>query len=159
MGKTLAEYAAANPMPGQPTGEREAMAAAAKTMQERAEERETAEQLKSGIMRQLEQGNAPHIILYTALKCIGLYSNDPEYTKAATGLLDAVYADLAQQSFIQDNAAIAAERLERQQAEFNKQLSSSLKRQLAKYRRIEKALTDALNEVSGIEDDKPILTD
>ena len=149
MGNTLAEYAAAHPMDEQPNGEHEAMAAAAMTAQERKQELENAEQLKSVIMRQLEQGSDPHIILYTALKCIGLYSNDREYTETTTGLMDAVYSDLAQQSFLQDNAAIAAERLKRQQEEFNRQLNSSLKRQLAKYRCIEKALNDALNELSG----------
>ena len=156
MGQSLAEYAAANPLPEIPGKEREDMAAVAKTMQERKEELETAEQLKDRIIRQLEQGNDAHIILYTALKCISLYSNSPEYLKTATGLLDAVYEDLAQQSFIQDNAALAAERLERQQEEFNKQLGSSLKRQLAKYRRIERALIDALEELNGIEAGKTI---
>ena len=158
MGKSLADYAAANPLPEQPNGEREAMAAAAKTMQERAAERETAEQLKQSVLNQLEQGNEPQIILYTALKCIGLLTNDPEYISTGTGLLDTVWADLAQQSFIQDNAAIAAERLETMQTEYNKKLRSSINRQLSGYRRIERALNEALTALNDMEPETDILT-
>ena len=156
MGKSLADYAAANPMPEPP--EREEMAAKAKTMQERQQERERAEQLKQSIIKQLEQGNDPQIILYTALECIGLYTNDPEYITAGQSMLDKVYADLAQQSFLQDNAAIAAERLEAQQAEYNKHLRNSINRQLSGYHRIEKALNDALTALNDMEE-PPILSD
>lgn len=156
MGKSLADYAAANPMPEPP--ERESMAAAARTMQERQQDRETAEQLKQSIVKQLKQGNDPEIILYSALKCIGLLTNDPEYIASAQSMLDNVYADLAQQSFIQDNAAIAAARLEAQQAEYNRHLRNSINRQLAGYKRIERALNDTLAALNGIEE-PPVLSD
>lgn len=157
MGKSLTEYAAANPLPNI-DNERERMAAAAKTYQDRQQEREQAEQLKQSILNQLEQGNDPQIILYTALKCIGLLTADPEYITTGQSYLDSVYADLAQQSFIQDNAAIAAERLEKMQEEYNKKLRNSINRQLGQYRRIEKALNDALTALNDMEE-PPLLED
>ena len=102
-------------------------------------------------MQQLEQGNAPETILYTALRAIGLLTHDAEWTEAGKQTLDRVYADLAQQSFLTDNAAIAAHRLEQMQNDYNDKLRRQLTRNLNGYRRIEKALQEALQAVNALE--------
>ena len=154
MAKSLEEYAAQHPQQ-EPERERQSIQEAAKTYQDRQQERERIEQLKASIMRQLEQGNAPQYILYTAIKAIGLLTQDAAWTEAAQKTLDSVYADLAQQSFLTDNAAMAAQRLETMQTDYNDKLRRQLTRQLNGYRRIEKALQEALQAVNAIEPQEP----
>lgn len=154
MGMSLAEYAALHPQP-QPEQERREMEKTARTYAERQEERAEVERLKAGIWQQLEQGAAPQYILYAALKAIGILTHDPEFAQAGQKALDNVYADLAQQSFLVDNAAIAAARLENMQANYNSKLRQQLKRNLNGYRRIERALTEALQAVDALEPQEP----
>lgn len=152
--KSLEEYAAAHPQQ-EPERERAAIQQAAMTYREREQGRETVAQQKASILQQLEQGNAPQYILYTAIKAIGLLTQDAAWTEAAQKTLDSVYADLAQQSFLTDNAAIAAQRLETMQTDYNDKLRRQLTRQLNGYRRIEKALQEALQAVNAIEPQEP----
>ena len=150
MAKTLEEYAAQHPQQ-EPERERQAIEEAARSYREQMQERETVEGLKASILQQLEQGNAPETILYTALRAIGILTHDAAWTEAAKQTLDSVYADLAQQSLLTDNAAIAAQRLDGMQAAYNDKLRRQLTRQLNGYRRIEKALQEALQAVNAIE--------
>ena len=154
MGKTLEEYAAQHPQQ-EPERERQAIADTARSYQDRQQERETVEQLKASIAQQMQEGNAPQYILYTALRAIGILTHDEEWTAAQTQTLDSVYADLAQQSLLTDNAAIAAARLDTMQAQYNEKLRRQLKTQLNGYRRIEKALQDALQAVNALEPQEP----
>jgi len=157
MAKTLEEYAAQHPQQ-EPERERQAIAETAQTYRERQQEREQAEQLKASILQQLEQGNAPQYILYTAIKAIGILTHDAEWAEAGRQTLDTVYADLAQQSLLTDNAAIAAQRLDTMQAEYNDKLRRQLQRNLNGYRRIEKALTEALQAVNALGPEPDTLT-
>lgn len=143
----LLEYAAQNPAQ-EPLQERQAIESTARTYREQQEAQEAAEALKESIAQQLEQGNAPQYILYTAIKAIGLLTNAPEWTEAQQSRLNSVYADLAQQSFIMDNAAIAAARLDKMQQDYNDKMRRQLQNSLNSYRRIEKALTEALQAVN-----------
>lgn len=154
MAKGFFDIEAAEPAAGGGSALAKADRDARKIAQDRAE----AERLKENITAQLEAGAEPQIILYTALKAIGLLTNDPAFTEAAQGKIDAVYSDLAQQSFIQDNNAIAQERLEKMQTEYNDKLRRSINRQLAGYRRVEKALNDVLAAVNATEPQEDILT-
>lgn len=153
--KSLEEYAALHPLPA-PEFERQAMAETAKTYAEQQEEREEAERLKASILQQLEQGNAPQYVLYTAIKTIGLLTHDEVWADTGHEYLDSVYSDLAQQSFLTDNAAIAAQRLNAMQAEYNDKLRKQLNRSINGYRRIEKALQEALQAVNAMEPPDPI---
>lgn len=155
MAKGYFDIEAAEPAAG---GSGKALAKADRDARQIAQDRAEAERLKENITAQLEAGTEPQIILYTALKAIGLLTNDPAFTEAAQGKIDAVYSDLAQQSFIQDNNAIAQERLEKMQAEYNDKLRRSINRQLAGYRRVEKALNDVLAAVNATEPQEDILT-
>ena len=156
MGKTLAEYAAQHPQP-EPERERQAIDETARSYRTQMQEREQVEGLKSSILQQMEQGNAPETILYTALRAIGILTNDAEWTEAGKQALDSVYADLAQQSLLTDNAAIAAHRLKQMQADYNDKLRRQLTQKLNGYRRIEKALQEALQAVDALEPQKEIL--
>ena len=118
MGNGLFDYAQQNPGIQEPQQEARAIRDTAQTYRDRQERQEKTEQLKAAIMQQFEQGDAPQIILYTALKAIGTATADNTWTETATGFLDTVYGDLMQESFIDDNAAIAAKRLEDQRAEY-----------------------------------------
>ena len=123
----------------------------ARTYNDRQQEREIVEQLKASILRQLEQGNEPQIILYTALKAIGILTQDAQWAADGQEILDKVYSDLAQESLLTDNAATAAARLDTMQATYNEKLRRQLKSQLNGYKRIEKALQEALQAVNTME--------
>ena len=152
MGIGLLEYAEKNPAQEPPEQEAAAIREAATTYRERQEERQQAEELKASIAQQLERGNAPQYILYTAIKAIGLLTHDPEWTEAQQQSLDNVYADIAQQSLFTDNAAIAAARLEKMKQTYNDKLRQQLLKDLNGYRRIEKAITEALQAVNEIDE-------
>jgi len=151
MGISLAEYAAQHPQPEEPAQERQQMQTIAATIKDRAQELEQAAQLKESILHQLEKGNAPELILYQAIEAIGLLTNDPDFVAAGHGRLDAVYADLAQQSLITDNEAIAAHRLEQMQGEYIRKARASLTRQQSSCKRIADAIDKALQAVTELE--------
>lgn len=150
MAKSLEDYAAQNPQQ-EPERERQSARETARSYREQMQEREQVEGLKASILQQLEQGNAPETILYTALRAIGILTHDAEWTESGEKTLESVYADLAQQSLLTDNAAIAAQRLGTMQADYNEKLRRQLQRNLNGYRRIEKALTEALQAVAALE--------
>lgn len=153
MAKSLSEYAAANPQE-MPAAEREQMQLAAEirtTQQERKQERAHIDRLKASILAQLQQGNAPQYILYSALEAIGLLTNDAEWTQQGKQCLDNVYADLMQQSILTDNAAIAAARIEQMQATYNERLRRQLETQLKGYQKIAKGLNDAIAALDEID--------
>ena len=138
MGFGLFDYAQQNPDIEAPQHEAQAIRDTAQTYRDQQERQEKLDQLKAGILQQLEQGDAPQFILYTALKAIGTATNDSNWTETATGYLNAVYSDLMQESFIDDNAAIAAKRLDAQRAEY-----------VEKTRRKMKALQRETNTIYG----------
>ncbi len=150
MGKSLAEYAAQHPRQ-EPEQERQAIAETARSCQDRQQERETVEQLKASIAQQLQEGNAPQYILYAALRAIGILTHDTEWAENQKQILNNIYADLAQQSLLTDDAAIAAARLDAMQTQYNDKLRRQLTTQLNGYRRIEKALQEALQAVNALE--------
>lgn len=151
MGKSLAEYAAERGRIEPPATEIETMKGIAAAAKDRQQEAEDAAALKASIAEQIEQGQEPQYILYTAIKCIGLLTHDPAFTEAATGQLDAVYADLAQQSLFNDNAIIAGQRLQDKTQRYNEKLRTQINRQLAAYKGIADALTGALETLNRLE--------
>ena len=150
MGKSLAENAAQNPMPEPQRME----AAPAQTYHDRQAQAAKIAQYKEAILKQLTSGTEPEITLYTALSAIGLLTDDAEWTEAAQGALNSVYADLAQQSLLTDAAAEAQRRLEAMQADYNDKLRRQLTRQLNGYKRIERALQEALQAVDATEQEE-----
>ena len=153
MAKSLTQYAAENPQE-MPAAERAQMQHAA-TMREQAQERRQEQaqikRLKASIIAQLEQGNAPQYILYAALEAIGTATHDEEFAKTGKQCLDKVYEDLAQQSLLTDNAAIAAARIEEMQASYNDRLRRQLEKQLTGYKKIARGLNDALAALDDLE--------
>jgi len=150
MGKSLAEYAAQNPQP-EPPQERQAVAHAARSYNDQIAERDQAERLKTSIAQQLQEGEAPQYILYSALRAIGLLTHDEAWAEAQQKTMDGVYSDLAQQSLLTDNAAIAAARLDTMQTEYKEKLRRQLQRQIGGYKRIARALNEALDAVNALD--------
>lgn len=150
MGKSLEEYAAEHPQQ-EPETERQSMAAVVQDYQTRQELIAEVTRLKTSIKQQIEEGNAPEYILYTALKVIGLLTNDMEWAKAGQDILDLVYSDLAQQSFLTDNAAIAADRQEKMRQEYSDKLKRQLKRNLNGYKKVADSLQAALKALEAID--------
>ena len=145
MGKTLAEYAAQHP------AEAPQADTAARSYHNRQEERERTEELKQSILQQLQEGNAPELILYTAITLIGM--TDKEWAAECKAILDSVYADLAQQSLLTDNAAAAAARLEKMQRTYNDKTRAQLQRSLNGCKRLSDALKEALQAIDGMTDE------
>ena len=154
---SLDEYAVQNPMQ-EPQQEAQSIQDTAQIYRDRQERQQDISRLKDSITNQLEQGNAPQYILYTAIQAIGILTQDEQWAEAGKQFLDNVYADLAQGSFLVDNAAVAAYRLEDMKAAYNEKLRRQLTRDLNSYRRIEKALQEALQAVNDIEPREEILT-
>lgn len=150
MGKSLEQYAAENPT-AEPEQERQQREQITKDYQERKLNRLEVDRLKEGILSQLKQGTAPQYILYPALKAIGILTADEAWTKQGQSILDNIYEDLGQQSFLVDNEAVAAARLEEMQREYNRKLKKQTEAQLMKYRVIERALNDTLKAVKELE--------
>ena len=150
MGKTLEEYAAKNPQQ-EPEREREAIAGTARTYRDRQQERDQVEQLKESITRQLQEGNAPQYILYPALQAIGILTHDQAWTDAGKQALDSIYSDLAQQSLMADEEAIAAQRLADLETQYREKLRRQLRTQLRGYQRVEKALREALQATEALD--------
>ena len=150
MGKTLEEYAALHQQQ-EPAQERQAIIETSRSYSDIQQERDRVEKLKTSISQQLQAGNAPEYILYSALQAIGILTHDSAWTEAGIQILDRVYDDLAQQSLLNDNAAIAAQRLDALQSQYNDRLRRQLHRSINGYRRVEKALQEALQAVNDLD--------
>lgn len=157
MKMSLEEYAERNPAQ-EPERERQAIEETARSYEDRQQERAEVDRLKGSITNQLEQGNAPQYILYTAIQAIGILTHDEQWAEAGKQSLDNVYADLAQESFLVDNVAVAAHRLEEMKTAYNEKLRRQLTRDINGYRRIEKALQEALQAVNDLDPQEEILT-
>lgn len=125
--------------------------AAAAAAADRKARRERAGELRGCIMRQLQQGQPPQIVLYNALEAIGLYSGDTEWTERATRHLDSVYADLAQDSFMYDTATVAADRLTEKALEYDRKLRTRLRKSITYYNTMVEELYCVLSLMSEAE--------
>ena len=146
MAKSLSEYAAQHPQE-QPAPEREQTTATADIIRERQQEQAEAERLKQSITRQLEKGEPPQAILYSAVKAIGILSHDAAWAEAAQATLDGVWADLAQQSLFINADETAAARLQEQQQAYIDKLRRQTERQQDRLRKISKGLQDVINAI------------
>ncbi len=112
------DYAKQNPTAQEPPQEAQTIREAAQDYKDQQERKEDIDRLKTSILRQLEQGHAPQLILYTAIRAIGAATADQAFTDQAEACLDLIYGDLMQESFIMDNAATAAARLDDQMRKY-----------------------------------------
>lgn len=151
MGMSLEEYAAQNPME-EPEEERRGRERINRTIKERQEIADKAEYYKDSIAEQLDGGNAPQYILYTAIKCIGLLTDDDEWAEEQANILDSVYEDLAQECIHIDTAAVEMFRLKTKKAEFHKRVRGHLSKDLSACNKLQQALEKALEAVQIIDD-------
>ena len=154
MGKGLFEYAAQNPTQ-EPPQERQAIEDTASAYQQQQEQKEQAAQLKENITLLFEQGYDPQIILYWTLELIGLRTNDMEWAQAQQERINKVYADLAQQSFIADNEAIAADRRAQQRKDYYTKLRARLLREIHHCGQIQTELVDAVKVLDDLNPQDP----
>ena len=146
MGMTLKEYAMAHPEiePSEWHNAAEQVIAY-KTETERMQK---AAELKEIILAQLDQGGTPEYVLHTAIRAIGILTEDPEWAITANGYIERVYADLQQQHLFVDNASLAAERHEEIHREYIGKVRKRLETCEKDYKKLQKALTDAITAIN-----------
>lgn len=89
---------------------------------------------KDSIMYQLENGQAPEIILYSALSLIGQI--DPEWAMNAIDVLTAMYSDLQQQCLFWNGIEEAQQRLDAKQQKAVAMAQKSLDKRGKVYREL-----------------------
>ena len=151
MGKGLLEYAQEHPAQEEPQ-EQQAIKDTARAYYELKDRAEQAAQLKENITLLFEQGFDPQIILYWTLELIGLLTDNMEWAQAQQEHINSVYADLAQQSFIANNEAIAADRRAQQRKDYYTKLRARLLREIRHCGQIQ---TDLANAVKSLDDLNP----
>lgn len=109
------------------------------------------EALKDSINQQIEQGREPQYILYTAIRAIGLLTNDDEWEQRQRGALDAIYSDVAQESLFRDSEAAARSRRETLLRDYADKTRRQLTRQLNACRKLQGDLEAAINDVERLE--------
>lgn len=95
-----------------------------RTITDEKELKANVEELKQIIAKRIRQGDYAHFILYTAIKCIGLSTHDPEWTAEQTAALDSLYGDLTQESLFVDGIYKAEERARHQQEDYISRLKT-----------------------------------
>lgn len=150
MGMTLDELAERYPQKESEI-ERKTIEAVAQTYREQQREQEQVKRLKESILQQLQEGNAPQYILYTALRAIGISTHDNKWAEAGEAILDGIYGDLTQQSLLEDEAAIAMQRLKDMQEKYRERSKQRLRTQINGYKRLKEALETAWQAVEALE--------
>lgn len=145
MAKSLEQYAAENPQAAPP--EVQEMAAEQNKVRERQENVEAAQQIMQQILEALKSGEPADIVLYMALKCIGLFAADAEFTSEAQNELAAVYENAAQQSMLVSEKEAAAENLANKKHEYLLKLHKDIERQAKRCSHIEYELNTLLRDI------------
>lgn len=149
MGKGLFEYAAENPEKIAAEGERAGVerraTAKAVTDQEKAEE------LREIVAAQIADGEEPEIILYSAVKVIGLLTNDPKWTEQQRQVLDLLYIDAGQESLTSEATHRARERREQYRREYVKKEKKRLEKQRDDCKMLGDYLESALTAIALLE--------
>ena len=107
------------------------------TQRQQAAETTEGERLAQSVLHMIEKGEHPATTLYTAIKCIGNLTHNPDWAEQAAGYLDEVYADLMQQSLIEDRAEQERAQLEARQISFYENTKKSLEAQQRKLDRLD----------------------
>lgn len=135
----------------QPATEREAMATLAAEEEDRAADMKQAREDVERITQQIIEGDAPEIILYRAIRCIGCLIHDTDWAETCQGMLDQIYDDLMQQNLEADAAAEGRARLEARAKEASEKTRKQLERRIRDHTRLVEDLTKALSTLNGIE--------
>lgn len=157
MGKTLAEYAAENPM-AMPEPEQEQLRIAGEQQAKREKDRQEIddyitrlEQSKARIMDMIECGTAPHWVLMRTLSLIGLLTNDNEWSNKGQEIIYSIYGETDQQSLLDDTAREQLQKISEQKQAYKDKMIKQLDRQVAATRKITASLTEAINALEEIE--------
>lgn len=149
---SLEEYARRNPVQEESPRDRQEMQQIATEYKERQQEIADAQRLKESLSLQLQQGNEPRYILYTALELISALTRDDEWIEAGKAYLNSIYEGLEQECLHIDTAAVATFRLKRMKVDYNERLKKQLARDLTGYNKIKTKLEEALEAIAAVDD-------
>lgn len=110
-----------------------------------------AEEMKKTLVRSMEAGTEPQNVLYRALEIIGLLTDDKAFTEKTTGILENVYGDIAQLSFIQDNTLTAQARIDELTKDYIDKARRGVVQQYKRTMRVEDALKKTLDELDNLQ--------
>ncbi len=148
---SLMDYAAKHP--GQETPEeKEAIEQAAHDYQQREYERGEVSRLKESILYQLEKGEKPQYVLYTALEALGLATHDIEWADKGQAMLDNVYESLQQQSFFNENERMEAEKLKETLEDFKEKTRRQMLKNINNCQRLERGFSDIIKAINSMGD-------
>lgn len=151
MGNGLFDFAERNAGIQEPERERQAAAQAAETREDLKQRYEAIAEKKESILLQMEQGNAPQSILFSAVDLIGLCVSDPEWTDKAKEYLDKAYImdELDERQAGIEATTNEARRLADQHREYMRKLKKQTTNNLKNLIRLESRLRDLERELDG----------
>lgn len=84
--------------------------------------------LKDSVAAQIEQGRDAHVILFAAVKLIGLLTSDDEWTAAQLEQLEATYKDVEQQELLTESQALIDGAIMKRKREYAEKTAAKLNR-------------------------------
>jgi hypothetical protein len=122
---------------------------------DRKAEIEHARELRDSITLQLRFGNAPELILYTAIEALGLLASADEWAAECTRILKAAYPDIGQLAFYAVNVSAAAERFDRQRREYIDKTRKQLQARLTSGNQFIRHIIAAMQTLTDLENAEP----
>ncbi len=141
---SLSEYAKLHP-----TAEPEEQRNIRQAYVDRMQEQEEINRMKAGIIRRIESGERPQFILMTAVKALGMATNDPEFSASCTAALDAMYGDMKQETLFGENERVEADRQQAALEAYKEKTRRQVIRSMNGCRKIEQALGDVLLAINS----------
>ena len=102
--------------------------AGADPIREYIQDTEEIARLQASVAAQIEQGKDPHVILFSAIKLIGVLTGADEWTTEQLERLEATYKDVEQQELFTESQALIDGALLEQKREYAAKLSVKLNR-------------------------------
>lgn len=109
--------------------------------------KEQAEAIKGRILDALKLGQDPGPILYSALECIGILTNDKAWAETGQGILSRIFGGLEQAELFRDDSQVIAERLEALADEQRAKTQAYLQRAISKAQKLQADAEKALKEI------------
>lgn len=151
MGMTLEEYAAKNGQGNLPDPDREELSATVSAIESERQRAEDAARLKRSILDQLQGGSEVQYILYTALRCIGVLTQDPSFIDQTAAVLSKTYKGIAQRSASLDSVTVKSADLAKKQEDYLDKLRKNTMRKKAELMRLESDVNAVLRELDDLQ--------
>ena len=122
---------------------------------DRKAEIEHARELRESITHQLRFGNAPELILYTAIEALGLLASSDEWAAECKRILKREYPDIGQLAIYTVNVSAAAERFDRQRREYVDKTRKQLQARLTSGNQFIRHVIGAMQALTDLENAEP----